>query len=147
VTLNGLRVESGPAREDPAHALASHGQVVYSVAPTPDNAAARREPDHRSSGRSRTRLRSAKIVNSSDIFLCECRIHDRSSGGLRLVLARCVALPGRFRLYEDESARTNWVGVVWRRGAEVGVLYGAPAPLKPSDRFALRERYYAVPDR
>jgi len=104
----------------------------------------------RASRRSRTRLRSAKIIDSANRFLSECRIHNRSSSGLRLVLARRVVLPDAFCVYEDETGQAYWVAVIWRRGAEIGVRYcfrGAPPPLSASDRFALRERYYEVPDR
>ena len=147
--FDGVRVESGRALGQSAPVLAARGEIAYSVAPMAQGAGAP-PSDHRSNGRSRTRLRSAKIVNSVGVFLCECRIHDRSTGGLRLALARNIGLPGRICLYEDDTGQTNWVVVVWRRGAEVGVRYcapGAPPPLRASDRFALRERYYAVPDR
>ena len=146
--LDGVRLEDWRAHGD----LALRGQVAYCVAPNAEiaDASAQRRSDPRSSERARTRLRSAKIVNSAGKFLCECRIHDRSPGGLRLALARNIALPLKFCLYEDETGQTNWVVVVWRRGADAGVRFcapGAPPMLKPSDRHALRERYYGVPDR
>jgi hypothetical protein len=38
--------------------------------------------------------------------------------------------------------------VIWRRGSTVGIRVGEAAPadaLRPSDSYALKERYYAIP--
>jgi hypothetical protein len=122
-----------------AEALARSGQVAYWAAPT-----RAREP--RGGTRARARLRSAKILDASHRFLSECRVHDSSTGGLRLALQRNVGLPQRLLVHDDESGDVRAATLVWRRGAEVGVRWaGEPTrPLKRSECFALKERYYAM---
>ena len=150
-TLDGLR---GPDRSDDreyARALALRGRVAYCVveAARDEKARADGRRDHRAAGRQRTRLRSAKILDSANKFVCDCLIHDRSASGLRLTLAQNLGLPAHFRVYEDESGEVDVVETVWRRGAVLGVRYSqalAAAPIKPSDRSALQGLFYAVPD-
>jgi hypothetical protein len=153
--LEGVR--SPFPRDDRALArvLARRGQVAYVVldslretprSETPRPKAAGREL--RLAGRRRTRMRSAKILDSANAFLCDCLIYDRSATGLRLTLARNVGLPPQFQVHDDESGVVESVATVWRRGATLGVRfngYGATA-LKPSERAALRGRFYAVRD-
>ena len=142
-----------PGRDDDrkhARALARRGRIAYSVvtAPEPKPVASGR-PENRGAGRQRTRLRSGKILDAANRFLCDCLIHDRSASGLRLALPRNLGLPPQFRVHDDETGAVDVVATVWRRGAVVGVRYSAPAnpaPVKPSFRFALRGRYYAIPD-
>jgi hypothetical protein len=105
--------------------------------------------ESRTDVRRRTRLRSAKILDGANAFLCEALIQDRSAGGLRLALARNIGLPVRFGVHDDITGEIVIVATVWRRGLTLGgrVLQRGPAaPLKPSERFALRGRYYGVPD-
>lgn len=150
-TLDGVR---GQGRRDDrryARALAQRGLVAYFVVEPardekPGNASRR---DHRAAGRKRTRLRSAKILNSANKFVCECLIHDRSASGLRLTLAQNLGLPARFRVHDDELGEVDVVETVWRRGAVLGVRYSQAFGLvsvKPSDRAALRGQFYAIPD-
>ena len=99
--------------------------------------------------RDRARLRSAKLMDSAYRFLCEARIYDRSRNGLRIMLARDVRLPGRIAVHIDESREVRCARTIWRRGSMLGVRLLEPAShaaLKPSARFALRERYYGIPD-
>ena len=148
--LEGVR---GSFRRDDralARALARRGQVAYAVfdpvRETPRPKAAGREL--RLARRRRTRLRSAKILDATNAFLSDCLIHDRSATGLRLTLARDVGLPPRFQVHDDETGAIEGVATVWRRGPTLGVRfsgYGA-STLKPSERVALRGRYYAVGD-
>jgi hypothetical protein len=153
--LEGVR--SSFRRDDRAlaRALARHGQVAYVVldslreTPRPEtprpNAAGR---ELRLARRRRTRMRSAKILDAANAFVCDCLIYDRSATGLRLTLAREVGLPPQFQIHDDETGAVEPVAAVWRRGATLGVRfcgYGA-ATLKPSERAALRGRYYAVRD-
>ena len=51
-------------------------------------------------------------------------------------------------MHIDETGEIVSLVMVWRRGPQIGARFCArgAAPLKPSERFALRERYYAVPD-
>ncbi len=145
------------ARDDRALAriLARRGQVAYVVfdavretprPETPRPKAGGREL--RLAGRRRTRLRSAKILDAANAFVCDCLIYDRSATGLRLTLARDVGLPPQFQVHDDETGAVELAATVWRRGATLGVRfcgYGA-STLKPSERAALRGRYYAVRD-
>ena len=102
----------------------------------------------RSQARTRTRLRSAKLLGAGYRFLCEGRICDGSREGLGLALARDVMLPAQFAVHIDETSEVREAKVVWRRGSTIGVrLQGAlPADaMTASQRYALKERYYAIP--
>ena len=150
-TLDGVRKPDRRFDRRYARALASRGQVAYCVAERPRQQRPRDDArrDHRAAGRRRTRLRSAKILDAAGAFVCDCLVHDRSASGLRLTLARNLGLPARFRVHDDETGEVDVVETVWRRGAALGVRYRralAAAPIKPSDRSALRGLFYAVPD-
>ncbi len=150
-TLDGVRSRDRPDDRESARVLARNGQVAYSIVESGRQEKPRDEGrrDHRAAGRRRTRLRSAKILDSANKFVCDCLIHDRSDSGLRLTLARNQGLPVHFRVHDDETGKVDAVVTVWRRGAALGVRYSrslAPVPIKPSDRSALRGRYYAIPD-
>jgi hypothetical protein len=148
--LEGVR---SPFRRDDsalARALARRGQVAYAVfepareTPRPT----KRGRELRLAGRRRTRLRSAKILDAANAFVCDCLIYDRSATGLRLTLAQEIGLPPQFQVHDDETGVVESVATVWRRGATLGVRfngYGA-STLKPAERAALRGRYYAVRD-
>jgi len=150
-TLEGV---IGPdRREDYGHArkLARRGQVSYSVvvADVAPKAPSDGRAESRGADRRRTRLRSGKILDHANAFLCDCLIHDRSASGLRLALPRNIGLPTHFHVYDDETGEVDVVATVWRRGASVGVRYTpgtGPIPVKPSIRAALRGRYYGVRD-
>ncbi len=150
-TLDGVRSQVRRDDRETARALAQRGQVAYSVVESGRDAKSADEGrrDHRAAGRQRTRLRSAKILDSANKFVCECLIHDRSASGLRLTLARNLGLPVHFRVHDDETGKVDAVVTVWRRGAALGVRYSralGPVSIKPSAKSALRGRYYAVPD-
>ena len=102
----------------------------------------------RGEARRRTHLQSAKILDAGGGFLCEAAILDMSAFGLRLMLARNCGLSARLGVHLDLTGEMLTAAPVWRRERLVGlrVLAGAPpAPMKPSDRLALRGRYYAIP--
>jgi hypothetical protein len=156
--LEGVR--SARPRDDRALArvLARRGQVAYAVfdavrdtprAETPRPETPRPKPTGRElrlAGRRRTRMRSGKILDAANAFVSDCLIHDRSATGLRLTLTRDVGLPPQFQVHDDETGAVELVATVWRRGATLGARfcgYGA-STLKPSERAALRGRYYAV---
>ncbi len=127
--------------------LAQRGEVAYFVvSPQPKQHESRRR-DQRANPREVTRLRSAKLLDSAYRFLCEGRICDRSPDGLRLALARDVGLPPRLAVHIDETGEVRDARLIWRRGAAIGVRLHEEAAdaLKPSDRYALARRYYAVP--
>ncbi len=128
-------------------ALAIRGNVPYSTSIGPVRSVAKGES--RSSGRRPVRLNGGKILDTENCFLCECRIHDRSSSGFRLVVARNATPPQRCQLYCDLTGDLFIIQIVWRRHATLGVRVCGVAPrsvLKASERFALRGHYYAVPD-
>jgi hypothetical protein len=155
--LEGVR--SSFPRDDRALAriLARRGQVAYAVfdpvreSPRPVRETPRPKTTGRElrlTGRRRTRLRSAKILDAANAFVCDCLIYDRSATGLRLTLARDLGLPPQFQVHDDETGAVELAATVWRRGATLGVRfcgYGA-STLRPSERAALRGRYYAVRD-
>src|SRR5580692_3414527 len=96
----------------------------------------------------RRRLTSAKLLDATYRFGCEGRICDRSRGGLRLALARDIALPPQLAVHIDETSEVREAKVIWRRGSTIGIRLHLAAPadaIRPCDRHALRERYYAIP--
>lgn len=134
-----------------AKSLARQNLVLYEVLePRADETpASGGAADRRSSARRRLRLRSAKLLDSQNKFICECLVHDESPHGLCLKLMKNIGLPNRFRLYNDESGSLRAVATIWRRSAMLGVRYCStlkPVAIRESDRSALRGRYYAIPD-
>ena len=130
-----------------ALSLARGGQVAYRVLDAPSAAPASGGSELRRDARRRTRLRSAKVLDAANAFVCEAIIQDRSAAGLRLLLARNVGLPGRFGVHDDETGEVLTVTTAWRRGQTLGVRvlqWGPPAPLKESERLALGGRYYGI---
>jgi hypothetical protein len=147
LTLVGVRRGDLQACAGAARTLAASlvelGQVAYWL----DEPVRKRGGEHRVDARERVRLRSAKVFDPAFRFVCECRICDRSRGGLKLALARDVPLPRFLGVHIDESSEVRCAAVVWRRGLLVGVrLYDQSPRIKPSDRYALRERYYGILD-
>ena len=150
--LLGVRREDWRGRPRQAiklgRALARRGEVAYWAATPERKAPEVRRADQRGSRRNPARLRSAKLLDAAYRFVCEGRICDRSRDGLRLALARDIALPIGVAVHFDETGEVRGASVVWRRGSTIGVRLEKAAPadaLKPSDRYALRRRYYAVP--
>jgi hypothetical protein len=91
-----------------------------------------------------------KVLDRANQYVCHARLHDLSNSGLRLALSANLSLPKRFCVFDDDSGIVRVVEVAWQRGATIGAYYcdgGLPRRLKPSDRFALGNRYYAVPNR
>jgi hypothetical protein len=155
VDLHGVRVRRrlAPAGLNRlmSKSLASRNLVSYEVVEPPRDVppAPGKSTEKRSSARRRLRLRSGKLLDAQNKFLCECLVRDRSGHGLCLVLARNIGLPARCRLYDDETGSLSAIATVWRRGSQVGVRYSftaKPLAIKESDRSALRGRYYAIPD-
>ena len=129
-------------------ALARRGEVAYWAVSPERTLPEGKRGDQRRGLREPARLRSAKLLDAAYRFVCEGRICDRSRDGLRLALARDVALPSRLAVHIDETGEVRGASVVWRRGPTIGVRLQGVAPadaLKASDRYALRQRYYAVP--
>ena len=153
--LEGVRGRKWPAapglKRLMAKSLARRSLVSYEVVIAPPVEPAPDAPprEKRSSARRRLRLRSAKLLDVKNAFISECLVRDESAHGLCLKLMRNIGLPSRCHLYDDESGAINVVATMWRRGTLLGVRYctgATPVVMKPSDRSALRGRYYAVAD-
>ena len=145
--LQGIKREDWRARPEAAlevgRKLALRGEIAYWVV-----SPGRQRADERADRRERTRLRSAKLLDGAYRFVCEGRICDRSRHGLRVSLARNIALPSQLAVHIDETSEVRDAQVIWRRGSTIGIrlMEAAPADaLRPSDRHALKERYYAIP--
>jgi hypothetical protein len=154
VNLEGVRLRRlpGPSglKRLMNRSLAHQGLVSYEVVTPPNDPVIEEKPrEKRASARRRLRLRSAKLLDSQGAFICECLVRDQSAQGLCLQLMKNIGLPTRCIIYDDETGALNVVTTMWRRGPLIGVRYcqtAAPVSIKPSDRSALRGRYYAVAD-
>jgi hypothetical protein len=128
--------------------LAERGEIAYWVVSPEGRAPKGKDAERRARPRERTRLRSAKVLDGAYRFVCEGRICDRSHEGLRLALVRDIALPPELAVHIDETSEVREAKIVWRRGSTIGVRLRAAAPanaLRRCDRYALKERYYAIP--
>lgn len=155
INLEGVRLRRWPApagmKRLMSKSLAGRNLVSYEIvgSANEDSAATEKAREKRSSARRRLRLRSAKLLDSRNVFICECLVRDQSAQGLCLKLMKNIGLPARCILYDDETGALEVVTTIWRRGSLLGVRYSpvsTPVAIKPSDRSALRGRYYAVPD-
>ena len=150
--LLGIKRQEWGARPEAAlkfgRELAKRGEIAYWVVSPEGRPPEGKRPDQRERPRERTHLRSAKLLDGTHRFLCEGRICDRSRDGLRLALARDIALPPQLAVHIDETSEVRKAEVIWRRGSTIGIRLRSAAPagaLRPCDRYALRERYYAIP--
>ena len=129
--------------------LASRGEIAYCVVSDGGRPNAAKNADLRAYPRERTRLRSAKLLDGGCRFLSEGRICDRSRDGLRLALAGHFTLPRKLAVHIDETSEVREAKVIWRRGSTIGIRLRSAATadaLRPCDRHALKERYYAIPN-
>ncbi|MGO9388731.1 hypothetical protein [Rhodoblastus sp.] len=125
------------------------GVVTYSILPSSVLPSPSPHPyERRRARRRRTRLRSGKILDRRNLFLIEANILDRSSCGLRLRLAKDVAIPEIFHLYDDEAEIILVARIVWRRQALVGARIDPSGPARASRRqlASLRGKFYAMRD-
>jgi hypothetical protein len=153
---SGARLLEGRAiaglSPEAAASLARQGVVTYSVTTVQPQAPQRRDgngKEARRQARARVRLRSAKVIDANNVFLCEALVQDRSPGGMRLLLARNVGLPKRFGVYDDLSGDVATAALAWRRGQTLGVRIqrdGPPSPMTPAQMAALAGHYYAMRD-
>jgi hypothetical protein len=149
----GIKRQDWRARPEAAgrlgRELARRGEIAYWVDSAEGRPPESKRADQRMCRRERTRLRSAKLLDGAYRFVCEGRICDRSRDGLRLALARDIALPAQLTVHIDETSEVREAEVIWRRGSTIGIRLRSAAAadaLRPCDRYALRERYYAIPN-
>jgi hypothetical protein len=151
--LLGIKRQDWRARPEATRGLgrklAGRGEIAYWVVSDDGHSPAGKSADLRAHPRERNRLRSAKLLDGAYRFICEGRICDRSRNGLRLALARDIALPPQLAVHIDETSEVRDAKVIWRRGSTIGIRLHSAAPadaLRPCDRHALKERYYAIPN-
>ena len=128
----------------PLRAIRSLGRFGGAEPPAFTYAVLDPEPFHgekRAHRRTRTRLRTGKLVDGRDMFLTECRFHDRSRVGARLELLRAVDLPDGLRLFEDETGLLFAIRPVWRDRRGLGVALEA---LTGGACVALGRSHYAL---
>jgi hypothetical protein len=129
----------------PTHAWSDNGEsglVTYSVAPSPEPS----PHDKRREQRRRTRLRAGKILDRGNRFIVEATIIERSCAGLRLRLARDVALPEIFHFFDEESEGVFLARIAWRRQLMLGVRRGPGIAVTVRQLIALRGKFYAIRD-
>jgi hypothetical protein len=150
--LRGVKRQDWRGRSEAAlglgRKLAGRDEIAYWVDSPSARLAKDKSADQRACPRERPRLRTAKLLDGAYRFVCDGRICDRSRNGLRLALARDIALPRQLAVHVDETSEVREAEVVWRRGSAIGIRLRSAAPadaLRPCDRYALRERYYAIP--
>jgi hypothetical protein len=100
--------------------------------------------DQRRAPRRRTRLRAGKILDRANRFLVDATILDRSCDGLRLRLARDIALRELIHFHDEESDAIYLARVAWRNGLLLGIRRGPHVTATERRRGVLNGRYYAM---
>lgn len=102
-------------------------------------------PERRRDRRRDVRLNWGKALDLSERFLCDCRIVDRASGGVRLRLVRNIAPPPRFYLFDEAEGAVFAAQIVWRRGSDIGCRLST-SPLRDKVHVArrMKGRCYAL---
>src|ERR1700733_8267950 len=100
--LLGIKRQAWLARK-----LAGRGEIAYWVVSDDGRSPVGKSADLRADPRERNRLRSAKLLDGAYRFICEGRICDRSRNGLRLALARDIALPPQLAVHIDEPSEVR----------------------------------------
>ena len=77
--------------------------------------------DKRRLGRQRSRLKTGKIIDRDNRFICDCSFYDLSQGGARVRLMQAVDLPEIVRIYRDSDGAVFTARPVWRSGVEIGL--------------------------
>ena len=151
--LLGIKRQAWRARPEATRGLgrklAGRGEIAYWVVSDDGRSPAGKSADLRADPRERNRLRSAKLLDGAYRFICDGRVCDRSRNGLRLALARDIALPPQLAVHIDATSEVRDAKVIWRRGSTIGIRLHSAAladALRPCDWHALKERYYAIPN-
>jgi hypothetical protein len=106
---------------------------------------AQNRPERRRAARVPARLASGKLLDARGEFLTECAYRNRTAAGVRLKLARNVAIPHQLQLYDDHNRDLQWLEVVWRGDGEIGckiTARRANADRRLLSRFG--QPYYAI---
>ena len=150
VLLEGVRIRGAVSPRQSKLLLASAGKVAYRVVePQQRNSRPNTLNEKRTGARRRSHLRSAKILDEANEFVCECQIVDRSASGCRLKLARNVGVAKSFRLFDDETSEIFIFSLVWRRDCVIGARRCGRVDskfIKEATRVALKSKFYAIRD-
>lgn len=79
-------------------------------------------------------LKEGKILLAGNAVL-DCRVTDRSDGGMRIEFAAPVPLPAEFRLIMPTSNWMRTVATAWQRGLAAGVSFVGPIQSAPLRRW------------
>ncbi len=80
--------------------------------------------ERRESHRQKTFL-AGKIIFGANRFEMDCSVRDLSGGGARLSFADPLAVPDAFDLHLASRGTVFRAEVRWRKGRQIGVLFGA----------------------
>lgn len=125
--------------------IAGKGGVSYCILDERPQRGAQGE--RRNGERTRSRLRSGKLLDAQLSFLADCLIHDRSSTGARIRLLDARITQPDLHFYDDETETLRCAHIVWRRGADLGLHYSPQRPardLSRAERLALKGLYYTM---
>ena len=103
--------------------------------------------EKRAKERTRTRLRSGKLVTLNGHFLTECHFHNLAGGGAKIRIVSQCAVPIRFWLFDDQYRGALITEIVWRKDMELGVRFVADAgvtPLTDTILSTLAGKYYSL---
>lgn len=94
------------------------------------------------------RLQSGKVLDVEGRFLADFLFVNRGSSGVRISLARHLALPRKIWLYEDLNHICWGAEVVWQTGGVAGCRYRA-SDVALDERLLrrFRAKYYALAER
>ena len=92
--------------------------------------------DRKPSPRPRVLLRGL-IVYGAGTFTCDCVIRNLTTNGARIALDQLCQITNRFYLINIRDAVAYDAHVVWSKGLDMGVRFGATISLSDSD-FTVR---------
>jgi hypothetical protein len=111
--------------------------ATYTVRTTPS--------ERRTAKRCAVRLQSGKVLDADGRFLSDFLFVDRGPGGVRISLARRMALPKKIWLYEDLAQICRGADVAWQNHNIIGCRYRRwDAPLDERLLRRFKTKYYAL---
>jgi hypothetical protein len=103
------------------------------------------QSERRTGKRSAVRLQSGKVLDANGSFISDFLFVDRGAGGVRISLARRMALPKKIWLYDDLAQICRGADVAWQNHNIVGCRYRRwDAPLDERLLRRFRAKYYAL---